>query len=111
MAHRTVRILSSALEGVPFHVRSIQRSKGVGGFLRFDVALTIDDVSSLRPREGSLMGSKVTLVIQEPGAEASHVQGTVTAVSQLERPDVGGASLRLTVIAVPDADPTDNASR
>lgn len=98
MACRTVRIISSALKGVPFHVRSIRRAEPKEP-ARFDVVLTIDDVSILRPRERALMKSAVTFVI-EPGATTTRMHGVVTAVSQVEQAHVGGASLRLSVVII-----------
>jgi hypothetical protein len=104
MAHRTIRIVVSALEGVPFHVRSIEPAEERRGLRGFEVALAIEDRSALRSVEASLMGSAVTFLIEEPGGEPSQVCGTVTEVSLLERADVGGASLRLLVRTAQDAE-------
>lgn len=99
MAHRTIHMVSKALDGVHFQVRSIERSEEPYGFYRFDVELTIagKHVTSLNGREHSLLRSRVTFLFEEAGAELSREHGMITARSLVQRADLDGLSLGLTI--------------
>ncbi|WP_434042345.1 MULTISPECIES: contractile injection system protein, VgrG/Pvc8 family [Sorangium] len=95
MVQRSVRLESTALTGVPFALCRTRGSVDVHGLYRYDIELAIDEPASLRDRE--LWKSRATLVFTTDGEETS-VHGMVAEISQVQRADLDGISLRLAVV-------------
>lgn len=95
MAYRSVRVLTPALEGVPYRVDELTIIKEHHGLYGVEVELAVEDFASLRGRERSLVRSRATVVIEEQSAEATVFHGLIAARAQHRRAGFDGAILSL----------------
>lgn len=95
MPHQSVRLVSTALEGIPFDLCRVERSEDIHGLYRYDVEVSVGEPESLRGR--TLWRSRVTLVFVTDGV-AAPVHGMVAELSQQEDARLGRVCLRFTVV-------------
>jgi type VI secretion system secreted protein VgrG len=95
---RTVRVVSTALEGVALEVRRLEGVEELNRLFRFDVEITIPGAAGPDRIEEGLLQGPVSLVFEEGGAEVTRVHGIVAEISRAGSADLGGTSLSLTIV-------------